>query len=455
MMLMGLPGMTDDVADAILDWIDPDDNPRPNRRVRNTTVRWRRPTRCAEYGPPTTIEELLLVRGVTPELLFGLGRGQDGPDERHLGRHRHHRRRQQFQRPDGPRLGSLFDAVEHHEGNLRSDDSPKIDLNSSDLATLFTNRFSEAIDQPSAEFIIAYRLGGKGQADASGHLDISKLAQSDSSSSGSSANGSTGTGSTMNGGSSGGSAAGGGSGGTQINTLLDLVGATATLLPATTVTNGTGASATPGTGQSGSTIQIPATSIGSTGTSGSTGTAPATPNQVPVTNPFSADSGAMSNYLPKLFANCTTSQNTSTAGRINIDQAPRVVLLCIPNMTSDLANQIITQRSVDPTTATDVNQCPAWPLIRGLVPLATMKKLMPYVNAGGGVFRARVIGSFEKGGTSARVEAVIDATQSPSRIVFWKEGHQEFAGRIPRGTVRARQQRQQRQQQQREHENKQ
>ena len=198
-------------------------------------------------------------------------------------------------------------------------------------------------------------------------------------------------------------------------------GATATLLPATTVTNGTGASATPGTGQSGSTIQIPSPSIGSTGTSGSTGTAPATPNQVPVTNPFSADSGAMSNYLPKLFANCTTSQNTSTAGRININQAPRVVLLCIPNMTSDLADQIITQRSVDPTTATDVHQCPAWPLIRGLVPLATMKKLMPYVNAGGGVFRAQVIGSFEKGGTSARVEAVIDATQSPSRIVFWKD----------------------------------
>ena len=27
-MLMGLPGMTDDMADAILDWIDADDTPR-------------------------------------------------------------------------------------------------------------------------------------------------------------------------------------------------------------------------------------------------------------------------------------------------------------------------------------------------------------------------------------------------------------------------------------------
>ena len=53
--------------------------------------------------------------------------------------------------------------------------------------------------------------------------------------------------------------------------------------------------------------------------------------------------------------------------------------------------------------------------------LTLMKQLMPYMNTGGNVYRAQVIGSFEKGPTSARIEVVIDATQNPSRIVFWND----------------------------------
>ena len=78
-----------------------------------------------------------------------------------------------------------------------------------------------------------------------------------------------------------------------------------------------------------------------------------------------------------------------------------MVLLCIPNMTSDLADQIISQRTQDPAAATEVDACAAWPLIRGIVPdLPTMKKMLPYINTGGSVYRAQVIGSFEKGSTS-------------------------------------------------------
>ena len=129
----------------------------------------------------------------------------------------------------------------------------------------------------------------------------------------------------------------------------------------------------------------------------------------------------MTSELPKLFANCTVSNNNSSAGRININQASRIVLLSIPNMTTDLADQIISQRTQDPAQQSDLDQCPAWPLIKGIVPLATMQQLMPYINTGGSVFRAQVIGSFEKGSTSSRVEVVIDATQIPSRIVFWRD----------------------------------
>jgi type II secretory pathway component PulK len=381
-MLMGLPGMTDEIADAILDWIDADDNQRPNG-AESQYYASLSPPYAPRNGPPVSIEELLLVRGVTPELLFGLDAAKMGlssnPDT-----------------ANGTLAGvensngemdhgwAAYLTLWSAEGNLRADGTQKINLNGSDLKALYDS-LVEALDEPSAEFIVAYRLGGKGQADSGGHLDISTLSQSNS-----------GSGSTSGGSTSGGSSS---SGGTQVKTLLDLIGATATLTPAPSSST-SGGQSSPGTSASG-------------GQSGAAKT-------VKVNNPFTADSGSMSTYLPKLFANCTTASK-AVAGRININQASHTVLLCIPHMTSDLADAIISQRAQDPNAATDVDECPAWPLIKGLMPLSTMKSLMPYITAGGGVYRAQVIGSFEKGNTSARVEVVIDATQIPSRIVFWKD----------------------------------
>ena len=66
-LLMALPGMTEDLADAILDWIDPDDDPRKlGAEIEYySTVGY-----SCKNGPLDTIEELLQVRGMTPELLF-------------------------------------------------------------------------------------------------------------------------------------------------------------------------------------------------------------------------------------------------------------------------------------------------------------------------------------------------------------------------------------------------
>ena len=70
LMLMALPGMTDDVADAILDWIDADDTPR-DQGAESEYYSGLQPAYVPRNAPPATIEELLLVKGVTPELLFG------------------------------------------------------------------------------------------------------------------------------------------------------------------------------------------------------------------------------------------------------------------------------------------------------------------------------------------------------------------------------------------------
>jgi hypothetical protein len=47
--------------------------------------------------------------------------------------------------------------------------------------------------------------------------------------------------------------------------------------------------------------------------------------------------------------------------------------------------------------------------------------LMPFVTGGGNVYRAQVIGYSDQGGPAVRIEAVIDATAKPPKIMFWRD----------------------------------
>jgi type II secretory pathway component PulK len=346
-MLMGLPGMTDEIADSILDWIDSDDTPREQGAERDyySTLQ---PPYAPRNGAPVSIDELLMIRGVTPELLYGLDAARMGLSS-------------------GTSDSSSIAGVDNSDGSMdhgwaayltlwsaestvKADGTKKIDLNGKDLKKLYDD-LSTAIDQPMAEFIVAFRMGG-GAADGGGHLDTSKL----------------------------------GTGKTKIKTMLDLVGAS---VPLTRPNSQNGQPQSP----------------------------------VQLKSPLSNDSGALNNYLPKLFDNCTVDSGKAAAGRININQAPRVVLMCIPGMTSDVADQIISSRLLDPANPNgrENRSCPAWPLIEGLVDIAKMKSFMSYVTAGGSVYRAQVIGSFDKGSPTSRLEVVFDATKKPTRVLFWRD----------------------------------
>ena len=112
------------------------------------------------------------------------------------------------------------------------------------------------------------------------------------------------------------------------------------------------------------------------------------------------------------------------SGRININQASRTVLLTIPGMTEETADQILYNRSEDPIEADEDQSYTVWPLIRGLVDLETMKSLERYICTGGAVYRAQAVGYFDAGGPYARIEFLIDATQSPPTVLSWNDiGH--------------------------------
>ena len=68
--LRRLPGMTAQTAEAILDWIDPDNDPRISGAEAAYYAQMRLPYK-PRNAVPVTLEEFLLVRGVTRQLVFG------------------------------------------------------------------------------------------------------------------------------------------------------------------------------------------------------------------------------------------------------------------------------------------------------------------------------------------------------------------------------------------------
>ncbi len=76
-MLLALPAMTQDVVDPILDWRDTSTTPRNEGAKDTYYLSLPDPYRC-KNAPYETVEELLLVKGVTKDLLFGYDRNRNG-----------------------------------------------------------------------------------------------------------------------------------------------------------------------------------------------------------------------------------------------------------------------------------------------------------------------------------------------------------------------------------------
>jgi len=72
---MGLPM---DIADAIIDWVDPDDSRFPYGAESSGYYQTLSPPYKAKNAPADSIDELLLVKGITPEIYYGLGGGNYG-----------------------------------------------------------------------------------------------------------------------------------------------------------------------------------------------------------------------------------------------------------------------------------------------------------------------------------------------------------------------------------------
>ena len=372
-LLMSLPGMTEDVADAILDWIDEDDDPRDYGVEFGDYYATLSPAYEPRNGPLQTVEELLLVAGVTPELLFGADFNRNGMIDQH---------EQTMSTSLG--LGGTTTGLEtgivnrgwsayltlySSERNASSEGLPRIYLNNEDLQALH-DELSEVFSAEWANFIVAYRLygpaegdnnnSGQGQSAADLQLDLTQSPTA------------------------------------TLTQVLDLIGASVTIR-----------------------VEQP----------DGQGQMVATTETTTVNSPFQEDLISMATYMTTLMDNCTVSEAETIPGRININEAPRELLLGIPAvdssgeaiMTEELVDQIIELRTAVTQDNAAARGNETWLLSEAVVNLEQMKALAPFVCGGGDVFRCQIVGYFQGGGPSSRAEVVFDATTTTPRELFWRD----------------------------------
>ena len=365
-LLLALPGMSAEVADCILDWLDEDDEVRPNGaeiEYYSTLPTPYKPTN----GPIGSVEELLLVRGVTPSLMFGVDANRNGVVDA------------SEQNQSGVDINSVaslglaaYITVHGLESNRRSDGTPRIDINQDDVEALFDELSGVVENQDYATYLAAYRLYGVAASASAGGL--------------------AGLENAAGGGQSGGGDGGGGgkipwtadafesidlSAGAAVkfSQMLDVIDSTLTI------------------GQGGS--------------------------QVTYTSPFTSDPLQMAAYMPLLMENFSTQDFETMPGRININDCPAELLLGLPLIDVETAQAIVEARS-EPSDSEN-RQYETWPLVEGVVTVAQMRSLLPLVTAGGDVFRAQVVGYYETSAAATRVEAIIDATTVNPKVIHYRD----------------------------------
>ncbi|MCA9160344.1 MAG: general secretion pathway protein GspK, partial [Planctomycetales bacterium] len=392
-MLMALPGMTEDVADAILDWLDEDEEPRPmGAEFDDYYLHLPNPYK-PNNGPIESIEQLLLVRGVTPQLLFGYDENRNGVLDAAEST------RMSRGTPAGSAPGSLpamssdpniapppplgwapYLTLQSLEKNVAADGTQRVNINSDDMQLLSEELSAVLQNEDWSSFILAYRYGGApGGSGTSPLVALASMAAADSEQTDgalgaqlqnlNAAQGNRGAGNTG----AAASQVNGAppprwtadqmssidltqAGSVKFNQVLDLIDATVTI-------------------------------------NGSAGA-------VTYASPLSSLPLDLANSTPQLMDYLTTVDAPATPGRINIMECPQEILRGIPGLTDEMVDQILEARGDGSDSPT--RQFETWLAVEGIVTMDQMRAILPLVTCGGDVFKAQIVGYIEGGAAFSR-----------------------------------------------------
>ena len=390
--LLYLETLTPEVADAILDWIDRDQEPRTDG-AETDYYQGLNPPYAPRDGRIATLTELLLVRGVTPQILFGEDADFDGVLD--------------WNENDGAAAYPMDDANGYLdrglygfltlytvEPNLDAFGQKRLDLNQDDLEALYDALAAE-FGEDLARFVVAYRLFGPAEADGAAQEPDAQAAPAQEAETGGAPSGPEGDESRQE---------------TEQQAPDDgqdeqreLVGLDASGGPRFRIE---------------SIAQLIDAEVNAR-------LAERDPDGQPRTerleSPLTIET--LDELLPELLDRTTTQADTERfEGLINVNTASRESLLMVPGMSESLVDLILSGRPAGAElggSATEAGM--AWLLSAGVLSPQEFQRFERYLTGRSFVYRVHAIGFFPGNATQARIEAVIDVSGSLPRVRWWAE----------------------------------
>ncbi|MCC6491427.1 MAG: general secretion pathway protein GspK [Pirellulales bacterium] len=423
--LLALPGMSQEIAEAIVDWLDADDSAQLNG-AESDYYRSLSPGYSARNGPIADLDELLLVKGVTPELLYGLDQNRNlllDELERPRGL------LLEIDNADGSmnRGWSAYLTVSSVERQTASVGAARADLNSQSLQQLY-NDLKPSIGDDQAKFIVLYRqygplastaANGAGRAGTAGAA--ASAAASGRAGTTSGASGASGTGTTS------GATAAGGTGTTTGATTLAPQQPASAASGASSPAGGAANQQSPVTAAL-SSLQLKFDQQGAHRINspldlvGATVQIPAENNNPPqnVQSPWIDDAASYSDLL-ELYDAAVVSFPRRVAGRVNINQASRPVLQSLTQLSAEAVEAIISRREGEPDLALSDQRHAIWLLVDEIVTLDQMRQLERFITVGGDVFSGQAVGYFDDGPAASRCEFLIDRSAASVQVSRYRD----------------------------------
>ena len=370
-MLLALPAMTEQIADAILDWMDEDDEPS-EFGAESSFYATLNPPRWPKQSRIESLDELLQVRGVTRELLYG--------------------------GTDSTAAWSDFLTLNSRERNLRRDGSPKINVNHPDLVELFDSLQAE-FNIDVARFVVAWRLAGNTEGVESQRDEPDRDDNSEEAKKVREKNAKT----------------------RAKKQLGDFDDDEPSKSSDVASTDATKAGAKPPILRGGLDLsRKPAYFVRSLWDLIACNVRiDVDRRETILKSPWPHDPATIDRVLRDISDRLTITHATAISGRININQASRPVLLSIPSMTEAQADAILAAqlKAKSPSYRWRHEQSLAWLLDERLLDLAQLRQLAPYLTTGGDVFRGISVGHIDGTRIATQIEFVIDASRTPANVL--------------------------------------
>jgi hypothetical protein len=139
-------------------------------------------------------------------------------------------------------------------------------------------------------------------------------------------------------------------------------------------------------------------------------------------SPFSSDSPDARNYLGRWLSETTVEDTTIREGRVDVSEAPVEVLMGVPGIDAMLAQRIVQQRQslVNQPEALDSI---AWLLEGGMMNVDKLKEIEPYLTHCSDVYSVQSIGFRDNRSPVFRCTLTIDARTTPATLLPIKVWH--------------------------------